>query len=254
MKRFWIPTAGVYGPFASAQEELRSFLVEKYPGKSDSLMQEWSAAPRKALITDWQSAPRGTQEEVEEFYRSTDGYLYNLTRWHAANRFPYAETIGDFAARYGLKRLLDYGCGTGTDGLKLLERGFEVTFCDFRNPSMDYLKWRLAKRGKKANLIYVGEDELPQNDLTFAIDVIEHVVDPAGTLKMLASRTKALVPHFPITTQKDKHPMHFHLKKSELRKVIQGQGFRRVWWASYVRYKWGLLLPTEAPDFWLRTP
>ncbi len=242
MPRFWIRITDVCGPFASGEEELRAFLGDKYTAKSDS-----------RLIGEWQSSTRKTPQEVEQFYRSTDAYLYDLTEWHASNRFPYAEVIGDFASRYDFKRLLDFGCGIGTDGLKLLQRGFDVTFYDFRNPSTEYLKWRLAKRGSKGAILYAGEDELPVTDLTFAIDVIEHLVDPVDTLKELASRTKALVPHFPITTQQYKYPMHFHLKKRELRRVIRDRGFRRVWHMSQLRYKWGLLLPSETPDFWIRS-
>lgn len=242
MQRFWIRTTDVCGPFASGEEELRAFLGDEYTANSDF-----------RLITDWQSSTRKTPQEIEDFYRSTDGYLYNLTKWHASNRFPYAEVIGDFASRYGFKRLLDFGCGIGTDGLKLLERGFDVTFYDFRNPSTEYLEWRLAKRGRKGIILYAGEDEPPVVDLTFAIDVIEHLVDPAGTLRELTSRARALIPHFPLTTQQYKHPMHFHLKKRQLRQVIRDQGFRRVWHMSQLRYKWGFLLPTETPDFWIRS-
>ena len=244
MQRFWIQTTDVCGPFASGEEELQAFLGDRYIANADA---------RSGLIRDWQSSTRKTPQEIEEFYRSTSGYLYNLTRWHARNRFPYAEVIGDFASRHGLKRLLDFGCGIGTDGLKLLERGFDVAFYDFRNPSTEYLAWRLAKRRRKGTILYAGEDELPETDLTFAIDVIEHVVDPAATLRQLTSRTRALIPHFPITTQQHKHPMHFHLKKRQLRQVIRDEGFRRVWDMSQLRYKWGFLLPTETPDFWIRS-
>ena len=239
--RFWIQTTDVCGPFLSGEEELRTFLGDKYSHKTYA-----------HLAAEWKSSSRKTPREIEEFYRSTDVYLYDLTDWHLSNRFPYAEVIGDFALRHGLRRLLDFGCGIGTDGLKLLQRGFDVMFYDFRNPSTEYLEWRLAKRGTKAPILYAGEDPLPENDLTFAIDVIEHVVDPAGTLKELANRTKALVPNFPITTQKHKYPMHFYLRKRQLRRVIRQQGFRRVWDLSQLRYKWGLLLPTETPDFWIR--
>src|SRR5207248_483828 len=43
-------------------------------------------------------------------------------------------------------RLLDYGCGIGSDGLRLLDRGYRVEFADFDNPSARYLRWRLDRR------------------------------------------------------------------------------------------------------------
>ena len=44
-------------------------------------------------------------------------------------------------------RILDYGCGIGSDGLLLLEAGYRVEFADFDNPSTAFLRWRLARRG-----------------------------------------------------------------------------------------------------------
>ncbi len=207
------------------------------------------------LIDEWIAQPRETPQDIEEFYRGTDVYLYDLTQWHASSRFPYAAAAGAFAARHGYKNLLDFGCGIGSDGLRLLNWGFEVTFYDFRNPSTEYLEWRLKKRGIGKNVIkYAGEDELPYSDLTLAIDVIEHVVRPSETLKTIAGRTKALVVHLPLTTQKHKYPMHFDLNKPQLRRVIKEEGFHRVRDFSSLRYKNGFLLwLTESPEFWLKT-
>ena len=228
--------------FASGEAELRAFLGDKYDsGKDES-----------ELIRQWSAAPRRSREEVEEFYRSADAYLYDLTRWHASYRFPYADVVCDFAWRFGFKHLLEFGCGIGTDGLKLIQRGFDVSFYDFRNPSTEYLKWRLEQRSLKSRIYYAGEDDLPDNDLTFAIDVIEHVLDPAKVLAEIARRTKAVVCHLPLTLQQYKYPMHFDLNRRALRGVLRKAGFERVWDFSLIRYRWGLLLFWEAPEFWLK--
>lgn len=244
MPSFWLSTNDTVAPFATGEEELRAYLGNRYTAKSDS-----------HLVEEWVSRPRDSCAEIEDFYRMTDAYLYDLTKWHATNRFPYAEAVRHFAERHGLKHVLEFGCGIGSDGLKLLDWGFNVTFYDFRNPSTEYLQWRLKKRGITGDIIrYAGEDELPQNDLTMAIDVIEHVVDAPATLTALAARTNAFVVHFPLTTQKSKYPMHFDLNKGELRRLIKEGGFNRLSDLSSLRYKKGFLLwLTEAPEFWLRT-
>jgi len=245
MPSFWISTSDIVGPFATGEEELKTFLGSRYAAKSSS-----------HLVEEWAARSRDTSQDIEEFYRETDAYLYDLTKWHATNRFPYAEAVRHFAARHGLKRVLEFGCGIGSDGLKLLDWGFDVTFYDFRNPSTEYLEWRLKKRGIAKDIIrYAGEDELPPNDLTMAIDVLAHVVDAPATVNALAAHTKALVVHLPLTTQKSKYPMHFHLNKRQLRRMISEAGFSRQWDLSSLRYKKGLLLwLTEAPEFWLKTP
>ncbi len=127
-----------------------------------------------------------------------------------------------------------------------------MTFYDFRNPSTEYLKWRLAKRDGRGAVLYAGEDELPRADLIFAINVVEHLPDPATTLGDIAAHAQALVVHLPLTTQQHKYPMHFPLNKRQLRRVIRDASFRRIFDLSQLCYKWGLLLPTETPDFWPR--
>ena len=72
-------------------------------------------------------------------------------------------------------RLLDYGCGIGSDGLMLLEAGYRVEFADFDNPSTEYLRWRLEQRGFDAPVHDLDKDVPDGFDAAYAFDVIEHV-------------------------------------------------------------------------------
>lgn len=227
--------------FASAREELRAYLAETQ-----------QRADATDLVEDWKSKQRHTPEEIEGFYRETNAYLFDLTEWHSGKRYPYADIIGDFAAKHGCRRLLDFGCGIGGDGLRLLERGFEVSFYDFRNASTEYLAWRLQQRGWKARIYYAGEDEPPANDLTFAVDVIEHLVDAPRTIGDLASRARAMVYHVPLTLQQHKYPMHFPVNRRALNEAMRRQGFRRVRDFSFLKYPLALAMMWEGPQFWLR--
>ncbi len=227
--------------FASAREELRAYLAERG--------EELSASD---LVGEWKAKERRSPEEIEGFYRETTAYLFDLTEWHSGKRYPYADIIGDFAAKHGCRRLLDFGCGIGADGLRLIERGFEVSFCDFRNASTEYLAWRLKQRGWDAKIYYAGEDELPANDLTFAVDVIEHLVDAPRTIGDLASRARAMVYHVPITLQQHRYPMHFPVDRRALGKAMREQKFRRVRDFSFLKYPRALAMMWEAPQFWLR--
>jgi SAM-dependent methyltransferase len=81
-------------------------------------------------------------------------------------------------------RVLDYGCGIGSDGLLLLEAGYRVEFADFASPSTEYLRWRLRHRGLDAPVHDL--DTAPPGggfDLAYAFDVIEHVPDPFAFLE-----------------------------------------------------------------------
>lgn len=123
------------------------------------------------------------------FYRTSRGYLYNLTAFAMTEtKLPYLEELVRLVAPGS--RLLDYGCGIGSDGLLLLEAGYRVEFADFSNPSSDYLRWRLRHRGLEAP-VHDLDGEVPGGfDAAFAFDVIEHVDDPFAFLAEMERRAR----------------------------------------------------------------
>jgi SAM-dependent methyltransferase len=129
-------------------------------------------------------------------YRTSEAYLYNLTAFAMTQtKAPYLATLA--AAVPPGARLLDYGCGIGSDGLALLEAGYRVAFADFDNPSVRYLRWRLERRGLQADVFDLDRDEIPGGfDLAYAFDVIEHVDDAFAFLAQLESRARLVLVNF----------------------------------------------------------
>jgi SAM-dependent methyltransferase len=117
-----------------------------------------------------------------ELYRTSEAYLYNLTAFAmTGTKAPYLDAIGSVVEPGA--RLLDVGCGIGSDGLTLLEHGYRVEFADFDNPSTRYLKWRLERRGLDARVHDLDHARLPGGfDLAYAFDVLEHVESPLGLM------------------------------------------------------------------------
>jgi hypothetical protein len=73
---------------------------------------------------------------AERFYRSSTAYLYDLTVFAmSATKEPYLHELA--RAVDPPARVLDYGCGIGSDGLLLLEAGYRVEFADFASPSTE---------------------------------------------------------------------------------------------------------------------
>jgi len=131
----------------------------------------------------------------DTFYLTSRAYLYNLTAFAmTGTKLPY---LRELTARVPPgARLLDYGCGIGSDGLLLLEAGYGVEFADFDNPSVEYLRWRLAKRGLAAP-IHDLEQGVPGGfDAAYAFDVIEHVPDAFAFLREMEQRAKLVVVNF----------------------------------------------------------
>lgn len=172
-------------------------------------------------LTALRQADARVQEEFaaadseESFYRQSEAYLYDLTGFAmTGTKLPYLETL----TRHLLPgaRLLDYGCGIGSDGLLLLELGYDVEFADFANPSTEYLRWRLARRGLSAP-VHDLDREVPGGfDGVFSFDVIEHVPDPLGFLAELEARAGLVAVNL-LEPAPDEIDLHRELPIPELR-------------------------------------
>ena len=140
-------------------------------------------------------------------YRTSQMYLYNLTAFAMSRtKEPYLADLTDVVPPGS--RVLDYGCGIGSDGLLLLEAGYDVGFADFANPSTEYLRWRLEKRGFDAPIYDL--DSAPPDpgwDAAYSFDVIEHVDDPFGFLANLERLSDLVVVNFlePLPDEPDVH-------------------------------------------------
>lgn len=163
--------------------------IELYPDRELAELEEYLGADfdRQRLVR-WQEAVDEELARVGDeatLYRTSQMYLYNLTAFAmSATKLPYLRDLADLVGPGA--RVLDYGCGIGSDGLLLLEAGYEVGFADFANPSTEYLRWRLAKRGFDAPVYDLDRTPPPAGwDAVFAFDVIEHVADPFELLGRL---------------------------------------------------------------------
>lgn len=130
--------------------------------------------------------------DESELYRTSEAYLYNLTAFAmSGTKLPYLEAMMRLVPPGA--RVLDYGCGIGSDGLMLLDAGYAVEFADFANPSTEYLRWRLARRSWDAPVhdLDVG---VPEGfDAAYAFDVIEHVPDAVPFLEEMERRAGLVV-------------------------------------------------------------
>ena len=147
----------------------------------------------ESKLENWEQGVEAELAEVgdeSELYRSSEAYLYNLAVFAISGiKHPYLEA---------LERVVPPGAGSSTTGaasaptaLRLLERGFDVAFADFDNPSTRFLRWRLERRGCDAPVYDLDRDPIPPGfDAAFAFDVIEHVDDPLAMLERMEARRR----------------------------------------------------------------
>lgn len=183
-------------------QELKDYLGDAYDHDAlehyqRTLDEEWAACGDEA-----------------DFYRSSNGYLYNLTAFAMTRtKLPYLRELTRVVPPGS--RVLDYGCGIGSDGLLLLDAGYRVEFADFDNPSTKYLRWRLEHRGSDAAVHDLDADVPGGFDAAFAFDVIEHVRDPWAFLREMETRA-ALVEVNLLEFDEHEQELHYELPIPDL--------------------------------------
>jgi SAM-dependent methyltransferase len=185
-------------------DELREYLGHDY----DHALLERSGA----AVQD----ERERAASEEELYRTSHAYLYDLTVFAMSEtKQPYLNALRRCVPAGA--RLLDYGCGIGSDGLELLEQGYEVAFVDFDNPSTRYLRWRLERRGLEAEVYDLDCDELPSGfDAVYSFDVIEHVEDPFVILERIERLGRVVVVNFLLDGPAEHNSLHRELPLAAL--------------------------------------
>lgn len=129
---------------------------------------------------------------MEDFYRETDGYLYELSN---NDDDPFVSYLAQkFGACMKGRHVLDYGCGIGVMAMKFAEAGLKVTACDVNGPSIGFLKHRVAARGWEESL-HVVEPAIALQpsrpyDLVTCFHVLEHVATPRELLQSLVDCLK----------------------------------------------------------------
>jgi SAM-dependent methyltransferase len=135
----------------------------------------------------WNAAPRRTPRDIEDFYNTTEDYIFELVHWHAT--LTEAETLANVSAlelaeRTGARRYLDFGGGVGANLLLFAGAGIETADADISDTLLAFARWRLERRGVRASFYDLKKETPPAGhfDLLTAVDVLEHVPDPVATL------------------------------------------------------------------------
>ena len=131
----------------------------------------------------WQAHPCGEKfSDAEpgtcEFFERVEAHRY-AKEWH----IPEA---ADFAGAHGL-RVLEIGCGMGTDGAQFAAAGADYTGIDLTEAAIDLARKRFAASGLKGEFRVADAEKLDFADESFDVvyshGVLHHTPDTEGAIR-----------------------------------------------------------------------
>ncbi len=187
---------------------------------------------------------------IQDYYDRNPVHLYELLWWHslADDPSPLAYvTALHFARQHGCRTYLDFGAGVGSGGILFARHGLTVALADISTTMLDFCEWRFGyKRSLPVHVIDLKFTELPRQafDLVTAMDVFEHLVDPAETVERVWESLKPggfLVGRFDDEPDED-HPNsgdsleHIAQDFGPMFERMKSLGFQEVWQDKWL---WG---------------
>lgn len=103
---------------------------------------------------------------------------------------PHLPIFAEFDKWKG-KKVLEIGCGIGTDSINFVRNGADLTCVELSNKSLNLCKKRFEVYGLSANFILCNAEELhkfiknEQFDLIYSFGVIHHSPNPAEIVKQI---------------------------------------------------------------------
>jgi len=153
-------------------------------------LQEWKRLPPDALnkllddaagltLERWRQIKPTTPEERINFYALYAFELSEGVKRHLQDgRKLWLHDLVTLAGEENWQKVLDFGCGIGSDGLVLAEAGLEVHFLDVLNSAFNFARWRAVKYGFKKTKFFLLQPVSQHYDCIICVDVLGHTANP----------------------------------------------------------------------------
>lgn len=195
---------------------------------------DWKKSNESAA-KDWNKKKPKDEDSFIKYYEESKDYIEAMATYNAMGKKlrlieKIAKVIADIP---GIKTIVDYGCGVGSDSLHLNQLGYKVIAMDVQGLALVFAKGRFQKYGAKIKIVESNyKSKIPKCDLILSLDTLEHVFDPYKTLDtMFAAKPKAIL----LTTAFGVHdhdnqggiPMHTDHKVNKVEKYIESRGYKK---------------------------
>jgi cyclopropane fatty-acyl-phospholipid synthase-like methyltransferase len=131
-----------------------------------------------------------TKKEFEKMFSEAIEYV----KRSAVPRFwKYAlhrELLKEYILPEEMGDILDFGCGAGNDGMFYANMGFNVTFADVAGCGLEFIRWRLGRRGITGCKVINSDKAYGTYDFVMAIDCFEHIMNADQYFKRIDKHLK----------------------------------------------------------------
>src|SRR2546423_6691468 len=146
-------------------------------------MSETNSQLKERVRAFWQEHPCGTKFADAE---PGSPRFYNLIEEHRYKKEWHIPVAADFANSQNL-RVLEIGCGLGTDGAQFAKAGADYTGVDLTQAAIDLSKQRFEWDQLPGNfhIADAGRFDFPDNifDLVYSQGVLHHTPDTAAAVR-----------------------------------------------------------------------
>ena len=172
--------------FMSMQErarELALFFGTREDECAARLGEGWEAI-HNAVSEDWNRTNPQTDEEILEWYRQTEAYIWELSFYHADPGWNYTGMCSGIAERLkaaDVKRVLCLGDGIGDLTISLIRAGFDAHYHDLAGSRTadfaQFRSWMHLGKYMPAAMSEGWAPEIPEDewDAIVSLDFLEHV-------------------------------------------------------------------------------
>lgn len=246
---------------APKSHDLRTELVREaaeYFGITPEDVARRLQRPVKQLAEEWRTqVPDPTDPaRVIDFYNTTDTEIFELLGWHATDDIHLRSVIcSDLARLAPGTRVLDYGCGIGSDAIVFGRAGFSITLADVAEPMLRYASWRCRRHGLFVRTLDLKREtpEPGSYDVAICFDVLEHIRQPVTAVRAIRDALRPgglLFLHAPFGEDPER-PMHL-AHSDTVTPWMRTLGFHSCWELEnvYPRELWGPKIYERVTPSW----
>jgi len=150
------------------------------------------------------------KDRVLDYYRETDLYIFGLSRYQERLQGKdFHGWLAQFIRNYNIKSVLDFGGGIGEYTIVACKEGAETFYLEVEGSKTgEYARWRFQKHGVRP--VFLSENYKIDRDfdLIVAMDVLEHLPDPAPVIADMAKHCTYLISNPELITYSFMFPEH----------------------------------------------